>query len=72
MPKRRFIAEDDDLDGYADADCPECGAVINAHFQRGRDWRRLQCPVCHRRVTISIKKQEAPLIQLRREGADQS
>jgi ssDNA-binding Zn-finger/Zn-ribbon topoisomerase 1 len=70
MPKRKFIAEDDDRDRYADAECPECGATINIHFQRGRDWRRLQCPVCHRHVTVSIQEQEASLIQLRRAGAE--
>jgi ssDNA-binding Zn-finger/Zn-ribbon topoisomerase 1 len=70
MPKRKFITDDDGPDRYADAECPECEATINAHFQRGRNWRRLQCPVCHRRVTVSIKEQETPLIQLRGAGEE--
>ena len=71
MTKRKFIAEADaDDNGYADAECPECGATINARFQRGRKWRRLQCPVCRTNVTVSIKEQETPLIQLRRAGAE--
>jgi len=70
VTKRKFITEDVDDERYPDAECPECGAVINAHFQRGRNWRRLQCPICHRHVTISIEKQEEPLIQLGRAGAE--
>jgi len=70
MPKRKFIAEDDDYDGYSDAECPECGATINAHFQRGRNWRRLQCPVCHRYVRVSIEEQETPPIQSRHAGLE--
>jgi len=66
MSKRKFIAEDDDRDGYADADCPECGATINTRFQRGRNWRRLQCPICQAHVTVSIQAEEKPLIQLQR------
>lgn len=69
MTKRKYIAEDEAHDeGYADTQCSECGAPINARFQRGRNWRRLQCPVCQRRVTVSIEKEEQPLIQLRRSG----
>ena len=69
MPKRRFIAEEEAADNsYADAECPECGATVTARFQRGRDWRRLHCPVCGRHVTVSISEQELPpLIQLTRE-----
>ena len=70
MPKRKYIAEDDDRDGYADAECPECGAIVTAHFQRGRKWRRLQCPVCRSHVTVSIKEEQTPLIQLRRDGPE--
>jgi hypothetical protein len=70
MAKRKFIAEDDDRDGYADAECPECGAIINTRFQRGRNWRRLQCPVCHVNVTVSIQVEETPLIQIRRADAE--
>ncbi|MFY9573302.1 MAG: hypothetical protein WAV20_18040, partial [Blastocatellia bacterium] len=64
MPKRKYIAEDDDRDGYADAECPECGATITTRFQRGRNWRRLQCPVCRGHVTVTIKEDETALIQL--------
>ena len=70
MAKRKFIAEDDDRDGYADAECPECSATINARFQRGRNWRRLQCPVCQGHVTVSIQVEETPLIQLQRKDAE--
>jgi ribosomal protein S27AE len=70
MPKRKFIEEDDGDTGYVDAECPECGGVINAHFHPGRNWRRLQCPVCHRQVIISVEKQESPLIQLGRAGIE--
>jgi uncharacterized Zn finger protein (UPF0148 family) len=70
MPKRKYKAEDDDSDGYADAECPECGAIVNARFQRGRKWRKLLCPVCRSHVTVSIKEEETPLIQLRRAGAE--
>ncbi|MEK6289163.1 MAG: hypothetical protein AABO57_25910 [Acidobacteriota bacterium] len=71
MTKRKYIAEDEaDHDGYADTQCPECDATINARFQRGRSRRRLQCPVCRSHVTVSIKEEETPLIQLRRAGAE--
>jgi len=69
MAKRKFIAEDDDRDGYFDAECPECGATITARFQRGRNWRRLQCPVCQSHVTLSIQVEKTPLIQLERPDA---
>ncbi len=70
MQKRKYISEDDSNDGYADAECPECGAIVNARFQRGRKWRRLKCPVCRGHVTVSIKDGETPLIQLKRVGAE--
>jgi C4-type Zn-finger protein len=70
MAKRKFIAEDDDRDGYADAECPECGAIINARFQRGRNWRRIQCPVCQSHVKVSIQLEETPLIQIQRVDAE--
>jgi ssDNA-binding Zn-finger/Zn-ribbon topoisomerase 1 len=70
MGKRKFLTEDDDQDRYADVECPECGAIINARFHRGRDWRRLQCPICRTNVTVSIEKNEMPLIKLRRAGAE--
>src|SRR6266498_2757439 len=70
MPKRKYQPEDDKTDGYADAECPECGAIINARFQDGRKQRKLQCPVCRGRVTVSIKEEEPPLIQLTRASAD--
>jgi uncharacterized Zn finger protein (UPF0148 family) len=69
MPKRKRINEDElDTDGYADAECPECGAIINARFQQGRRSRRLRCPVCEAIVTISLELEEPErqLIQIRR------
>jgi C4-type Zn-finger protein len=66
MPKRKYVTEDEDRERYADAECPECGATINAHFVPGRNWRKLQCPVCKSHVRVSIKEQETPLIQLKR------
>jgi ribosomal protein S27E len=69
MPKRKFVAEDKaEDDGYADAECPECGATVNVHFQRGRAARRLRCPVCESVVTVSQLEDEVeqPLIQLQR------
>jgi DNA-directed RNA polymerase subunit RPC12/RpoP len=70
MQKRKYQPEDDTNDGYAEAECPECGAIVTARFQRGRNWRRLQCPVCRSKVTVSIKEEKTPLIQLRRAGAE--
>jgi phage FluMu protein Com len=71
MPKRKFIAEAEaDDNGYTEAECPECGAIVTARFQRGRKWRRLQCPICRSNVTVSIKEEETPLIQLRHAGAE--
>jgi len=70
MPKRKYIAEDDDRDGYADAECPECGAIVPTRFQRERNWQQLQCPVYGSHVTVSIKEEQTPLIQLRRAGAE--
>jgi hypothetical protein len=67
MATRKYIDEDDaDEDGYRDVECPECGAIINTRFQRGRRWRRLSCPVCHRPVTVSADSEEPlqPLIQI--------
>lgn len=69
MTKRKFIKEDDEGDRYSDAECPDCGAIINARFHPGRDWRRLHCPVCRNQVTVSIRKtEETPLIQLQRDA----
>jgi uncharacterized Zn finger protein (UPF0148 family) len=73
MPKRKHINEDEfDSDGYADGECPECGAIINARFQKGRRSRRLRCPVCQTTVTISLEadEPERELIQIRRPGKD--
>jgi predicted RNA-binding Zn-ribbon protein involved in translation (DUF1610 family) len=73
MPKRKRKSEDElDMNSYADAECPECGAIINARFQRGRRSRRLRCPVCEAVVTISLETQEPAqqLIQLRRPGEE--
>jgi hypothetical protein len=69
MPKRKYIDEDKDGDRYADAECPECEAIINARFHPGRNWRRLQCPVCKSHVTVSIKEEDPSLIQLVRADA---
>jgi len=69
MPKRKYKAEDDAEDGYADTECPECGATITARFH-GRKSRRLHCPVCRAKVTVSIEHEEPPLIQLHRVGAE--
>jgi predicted RNA-binding Zn-ribbon protein involved in translation (DUF1610 family) len=56
MPKRKRKSEDElDMNGYADAECPECGAIINARFHGGRRSRRLRCPVCEAAVTISLE-----------------
>ncbi|HKS42909.1 MAG TPA: hypothetical protein VJX74_20015 [Blastocatellia bacterium] len=69
MPKRKHINEDElDTDDYADAECPECGAIITARFQHGRRSRRLRCPVCEATVTISLEAEEPEqqLIQIRR------
>ena len=70
VPKRKYQSEDERDDGYADVECPECGAPINAHFQRGRNWRKLECPVCRRSVTVSIEREQAPLVQLERADAE--
>jgi len=69
MPKRKYVAEDKDGDRYHDAECPECETTINVRFHPGRNWRRLQCPVCKNHVTVSIKEDETSLIQLERAGA---
>ena len=71
MPKRKRINEDElDRDDYADVECPECGAIINARFQQGRRSRRLRCPVCEAKVTISLEAEEpeSQLIQIRKPG----
>lgn len=73
MPKRKNINEDElDMNDYADAECPECGAIINARFQHGRRSRRLRCPVCQATVTISLEAEEPEhqLIQIRRLSED--
>lgn len=67
MPTRKYIDEEEaNEDGYRDVECPECGAMINTRFQRGRNWRRLSCPVCLRRVTVSTDSEKPlqPLIQI--------
>ena len=69
MPTRKYVTEDQDGERYADAECPECEATINTHFQPGRNWRRLQCPVCRSQVVVSIKQEEPALIQLVRSDA---
>lgn len=66
MTKRKYIDEDDTDDGYRDVECPQCGATVNTRFQRGRRWRRLQCPVCLTQVTVSLESEPSnqPLIQI--------
>lgn len=71
MPKRKYINEDElDTGGYANAECPECGATLTARFQQGLRSRRLRCPVCEATVTISIEAEEPErqFIQIRRPG----
>ncbi|HVF88720.1 MAG TPA: hypothetical protein VNH22_01560 [Blastocatellia bacterium] len=73
MAKRRYISEDDpEDDGYTEAECPECGAPLTVRFQKGRRSRRLNCPVCLKKVTLSRdgEASEPPLIQLRGPGGD--
>jgi phage FluMu protein Com len=73
MAKRKRKSEGElDTGGYADAECPECGAIINARFSKGRRSRRLLCPVCKAVVTISLEAEEpaGQLIQLRRPGGE--
>lgn len=70
VTKRKYIAEDDNGEGYDDVACPECEAIITVRFQRGRSWRRLRCPICESNVTVSIRNEEIPLIQLQRSGAE--
>lgn len=68
MAKRKYISEDDlEGDGYTEAECPECGAPLTIRFQKGRHSRRLNCPVCLKKVTVSRESEapEPPLIQLR-------
>lgn len=67
MTTRKYIDEEDaDEDGYRDVECPQCGAMINIRFQRGRRWRRLSCPVCQSRVTVSTDTENItlPIIQI--------
>ena len=71
VPKRKYLSEDDpDDDDYSNAECPECGATITARFQRGRTQRRVQCPICHKQVTIFLERESAPLVQLQHEGSE--
>ena len=70
MPKRKYVTEGEERERYADAECPECGARINARFHPGRNWRRLQCPVCKSQVTVSIKEQETHLLQIGRANGE--
>ena len=71
MAKRKYISEDDpEDDGYAEAECPECGAPLTVRFQKGRHSRRVHCPVCLKKVTVSREREtsEPPLVQLHRSG----
>lgn len=66
MAKRKYQDEDESADGYADVECPECAAIINVHFQKGRDSRRLHCPICKKQISVHLNKEPFPqnLIQL--------
>ena len=71
MAKRKYISEDDlHDDGYVEAECPACGAPLTLRFQKGRRSRRLNCPVCLSKVTVSRESEapEPPLVQLRGTG----
>lgn len=70
MPKRKYVTEKEETARYLDAECPECGALVNTRFQTGRNWRFLHCPVCKNRVRVSIKEDDTNLIQLGRAGAE--
>jgi hypothetical protein len=68
MPKQKYKDEDEvDDQGYEDVDCPECEAIINVHFQKGRNSRRLHCPVCAKPIIVTINREPFPpnLIQLK-------
>ena len=69
MPKRKYVADEEETSRYFDSECPECGAIVNTRFQPGRNWRILLCPVCKNRVRVSIKEEDKNLIQLGRAGA---
>jgi transposase len=67
MPKRKYQDEDKLDDSYVDVECPVCDATINVRFQKGRNSRRLRCPVCAKLVTLTLPKEPFPqdLIQLK-------
>ena len=75
MTKRKYKSEEEtDTDGYLDVECPECEAIINLRFQKGRNLRRLRCPVCLNQVTLYLNQEEGirrkdefsqPLVQLK-------
>jgi uncharacterized Zn finger protein (UPF0148 family) len=59
VTKRKFIAEDKAQDdGYSEVECPECGASIYARFKKGRNQRRLACPICRKAVVVSIDERD--------------
>jgi ribosomal protein S27E len=66
MVKRKYQNEDELADGYADVECPECEAIINVHFQKGRNSRRLRCPICTKQIIVNLTKEPFPqnLVQL--------
>ena len=66
MAKRKYQDEDETDDGYADVECPECEATINVHFQKGRNSRRLRCPICKKQIIVNLTKEPLPqnLVQL--------
>lgn len=66
MAKRKYQDEDEIADDYADVECPECDATLNVRFQKGRQSRRLRCPVCAKTITVQLTKEPSPqnLVQL--------
>ena len=62
MPKRRYISEDAPEDeSYREAQCPNCGAPLRLHFGKGRRTRRIRCPVCKEKGTVSPERDKLSL-----------
>ena len=62
MGKRRYIAEDDPEDqSYKDARCPNCEAPLRLRFGKGRRTRRIRCPVCKEKGTVSAEGEKVSL-----------
>jgi ribosomal protein S27E len=52
MAKQKYQDEDEIADDYVDVECPECDATINLRFQKGRNSRRLRCPICAKPILV--------------------